>query len=37
MVCEENDRAEYGKGLIKFISEKLTKEFGKGFDEKNRI
>ena len=33
--CGENDRAEYGKGLIKFISENLTKEFGKGFDERN--
>ena len=27
----ENQRAEYGKGLLKFLSEKLTKEFGKGF------
>lgn len=27
------DRAEYGKGLIKYLSERLTKEFGKGFDE----
>ena len=33
--CGKNDRAEYGKGLIKFISENLTKEFGKGFDERN--
>ena len=33
--CGENDRAEYGKGLIKFISENLTKEFGKGFAERN--
>ena len=33
--CGENDRAEYGKGLIKFISENLTKEFGKGFTERN--
>lgn len=32
--CGENDRAEYGKGLIKFISENLTKEFGKGFTER---
>ncbi|MDR1290030.1 MAG: DUF1016 N-terminal domain-containing protein [Planctomycetaceae bacterium] len=27
------DRAEYDKGLIKYLSERLTKEFGKGFDE----
>lgn len=27
----ENERAEYGKGLLKFLSEKLTEEFGKGF------
>ena len=27
------DRAEYGKGLIKYLSAKLTEEFGKGFDE----
>ena len=33
--CGENDRAEYGKGLIKYIADKLTKEFGKGFDERN--
>ena len=25
------DRAEYGKGLLHFLSEKLTEEFGKGF------
>jgi predicted nuclease of restriction endonuclease-like (RecB) superfamily len=25
------DRAEYGKGLLLFLSERLTKEFGKGF------
>ena len=33
--CGENDRAEYGKGLIKYIADKRTKEFGKGFDERN--
>lgn len=33
--CGENDRAEYGKGLIKYIADKLTREFGKGFDERN--
>ena len=35
MACGGNDRAEYGKGLIKYVSENLTKEFGKGFDERN--
>ena len=33
--CSNKDRAEYGKGLIKSISEKLSKEFGNGFDERN--
>ena len=27
----KSQRAEYGKGLLKFLSGKLTKEFGKGF------
>lgn len=27
----ENERAEYGKGLLKFLSKKLTEEFGKGY------
>ncbi len=27
----ENERAEYGIGLLKFLSEKLTEEFGKGY------
>ena len=27
------DRAEYGKGLLQYISQKLSVEFGKGFDE----
>lgn len=27
----ESERAEYGSGLLKFLSEKLTEEFGKGF------
>jgi hypothetical protein len=27
----ENERAEYGAGLLKFLSKKLTEEFGKGF------
>jgi len=29
------DRSEYGKGLMQYISKKLTSEFGKGFDETN--
>lgn len=33
--CEENDRAEYGKNLLKYLSDRLTAEFGKGFDESN--
>ena len=28
---EKNDRAEYGKKLLEYLSEHLTKEFGKGF------
>ncbi len=31
-VCGENERAAYGKQLLQYISEKLMKEFGKGFD-----
>ena len=27
----ENERAEYGAGLLKFLSEKLSAEFGKGY------
>gem|GEM_PF-917386 len=27
------DRAEYGKGLLRYLSGQLTEEFGKGFDE----
>jgi hypothetical protein len=27
------ERAEYGKGLLKFLAKGLTNEFGKGFDE----
>ncbi len=33
--CGENERAEYGRGLLRFLSESLTLEFGKGFDESN--
>lgn len=35
LACGENDRAEYGKGLLKYLSEKLTAEFGKGFTVRN--
>jgi len=31
----QNQRAEYGKQLLKFLSEQLTQEFGKGFTETN--
>lgn len=31
----ENQRAEYGTGLLKFLSEKLTEEFGKGYTIRN--
>jgi len=33
MEVQEGQRAEYGTGLIKYLAERLTKEFGKGFDE----
>ena len=33
--CGENDRAEYGKRMLKYLSEKLTAEFGQGFSETN--
>lgn len=33
--CGGNDRATYGKQIIKYISEKLTAEFGKGFSGRN--
>ena len=33
--CGNNERAAYGKQIIKTISEKLTKEFGKGFTPAN--
>ena len=29
--CGENDRAEYGKKLLQYLSEQLIAEFGKGF------
>ena len=33
--CGENDRAEYGKRLLEYLSKQLTAEFGKGFDKSN--
>jgi predicted nuclease of restriction endonuclease-like (RecB) superfamily len=30
-----NERAEYGTQLLKYLSERLTLDFGKGFDESN--
>ncbi len=30
-----SERSEYGEHLIKYLSEKLSKEFGKGFDTSN--
>lgn len=30
-----NTRADYGKAVLKELSEKLTQDFGKGFDERN--
>ena len=35
IACGENERAKYGKGLLKYLSEKLTAEFGTGFTERN--
>lgn len=35
LACGENDRAEYGKGLLQFLSDKLTAEFGKGYTVRN--
>lgn len=32
--CGESDRAEYGKNVLKYLSEQLTKKFGKGFGER---
>lgn len=33
--CGKSERAVYGKQLMQYLSEKLTAEFGKGFDESN--
>ena len=30
-VCDGKDRAEYGKKVLEYLSERLTSEFGKGF------
>lgn len=35
LACGESERAAYGKQLLQYISEKLTVEFGKGFDVTN--
>ena len=35
IACGNNSRAEYGKNLLQYISENLTKEFGKGFTVRN--
>lgn len=35
LACGENDRAEYGAGLLKYLSEQLTAEFGKGYTVRN--
>jgi hypothetical protein len=32
--CGESDRAEYGNSVLKYLSERLTTEFGKGFTER---
>ncbi len=33
--CGESERAEYGKQLLQYLADKLTKEFGKGFTVRN--
>ena len=35
IACDENNREGYGKRLLKFLSKKLTDEFGVGFTERN--
>ena len=35
IVEAQGDRAEYGKHLMEYLSERLTKEFGKGFSVPN--
>lgn len=34
-VCGESDRAAYGKQVLKYVSEHLTAEFGKGYTVRN--
>ncbi len=29
--CGDNDRAEYGKNMLDYLSKRLTAEFGKGY------
>lgn len=33
--CGENDRATYGKRVLQYISDKMTAEFGAGFNIRN--
>lgn len=33
--CDENERAEYGKRLLEYLSDQLTAEFGQGFTVRN--
>lgn len=35
LACGENDRAEYGMNLLSYLSNELTKEFGRGFSVRN--
>ncbi|MDR0418579.1 MAG: PDDEXK nuclease domain-containing protein [Puniceicoccales bacterium] len=35
LACGENERARYGKRLLQYISQKMTEEFGRGFDVTN--
>lgn len=35
IVEAQGDRAEYGKHLMEYLSERLTKEFGRGYDKRN--
>ena len=34
-IQQENERANYGEAVLEKLSEKLTKEFGKGFSSRN--
>ena len=34
-VCGENDRAEYGQNILKYLSDRLIAEFGKGYTVRN--